>query len=178
MIIEKEKPKELSQNLNAPKQYLLDGNIPVEIDDDDDDYNIDYPPRYEIITTTPEIDNNLTLDYPLILIVDIDFTLLEATQILTDDQLKIVVYYYILQKEKNPDIDIHLLTIHGKDEKIQKSIININIEFHYQRHIKFRPGVVEMLEELSKYYELYIYSQGLKEYIDEVVKIIDPSQYK
>lgn len=35
-----------------------------------------------------------------------------------------------------------------------------------------------MLEELSKYYELYIYSQGLKEYIDEVVKIIDPSQYK
>lgn len=93
MIIEKEKPKEeLSQNLNAPKQYLLDGNIPVEIDDDDY-YNIDYSPRYEIITTTPEIDNNLTLDYPLILIVDIDFTLLEATQILTDDQLKIVVYY-------------------------------------------------------------------------------------
>lgn len=102
MIIEKEKPKELSQNLNAPKQYLLDGNIPVEIDDDDDDYNIDYPPRYEIITTTSEIDNNLTLDYPLILIVDIDFTLLEATQILTDDQLKIVVYYYkFIERKKS-----------------------------------------------------------------------------
>lgn len=34
-----------------------------------------------------------------------------------------------------------------------------------------------MLKQLSYYYELYIYSQGLKEYVEEVVNIIDPDQY-
>lgn len=51
------------------------------------------------------------------------------------------------------------------------------LDYHYTRFVKFRPGVVEMLQQLSHYYELYIYSQGLKEYVDEVIKIIDPDQY-
>lgn len=37
-----------------------------------------------------------------------------------------------------------------------------------------RHGAIEMLEFLSEFCTLYVYSHGLKSYIDEVIKVLDP----
>lgn len=34
-----------------------------------------------------------------------------------------------------------------------------------------------MLQELKKYYELYIFSQGDQEYVGHIMEILDPDQY-
>ncbi len=43
-------------------------------------------------------------------------------------------------------------------------------------YIKLRPGIFEMLEQLSSKFELCIYSAGLDVYVNEVMKYIDPTK--
>jgi RNA polymerase II subunit A-like phosphatase len=43
-------------------------------------------------------------------------------------------------------------------------------------YIKMRPGLREFLEEVSKLYELHIYTMGTRSYAQNVAKIVDPDQ--
>jgi RNA polymerase II subunit A C-terminal domain phosphatase len=40
--------------------------------------------------------------------------------------------------------------------------------------IKVRPGLLEFLEEVSKMYELHVYTMGTRAYANAVAKIVDP----
>jgi RNA polymerase II subunit A C-terminal domain phosphatase len=42
--------------------------------------------------------------------------------------------------------------------------------------IKVRPGLVEFLEEVSKMYELHVYTMGTRAYANAVAKIVDPNR--
>ena len=43
-------------------------------------------------------------------------------------------------------------------------------------YIKLRPGLLEFLETISKYYELHIYTMGTRAYAENIAKIIDPGR--
>ena len=40
--------------------------------------------------------------------------------------------------------------------------------------IKVRPGLADFLEEVTKMYELHVYTMGTRAYADAVAKIVDP----
>jgi RNA polymerase II subunit A C-terminal domain phosphatase len=42
--------------------------------------------------------------------------------------------------------------------------------------IKVRPGLTEFLEEVSKTYELHVYTMGTRAYANSVAKIVDPQK--
>jgi RNA polymerase II subunit A C-terminal domain phosphatase len=42
--------------------------------------------------------------------------------------------------------------------------------------IKVRPGLTEFLEEVSKMYELHVYTMGTRAYANAVAKIVDPQR--
>jgi carboxy-terminal domain RNA polymerase II polypeptide A small phosphatase len=44
-------------------------------------------------------------------------------------------------------------------------------------YVQVRPGCSEFLKELSKYYELVIYTASLSQYADPLMDIIDPEGY-
>jgi RNA polymerase II subunit A-like phosphatase len=43
-------------------------------------------------------------------------------------------------------------------------------------YIKLRPGLEEFLEEISKTYELHIYTMGTRAYAQNIAKLVDPQQ--
>jgi RNA polymerase II subunit A C-terminal domain phosphatase len=43
-------------------------------------------------------------------------------------------------------------------------------------YIKLRPGLEQFLEEISKKYELHIYTMGTRAYAQNIAKIVDPNQ--
>jgi len=43
-------------------------------------------------------------------------------------------------------------------------------------YIKLRPGLIEFLETISKYYELHIYTMGTRAYAQHIAKIVDPER--
>lgn len=47
----------------------------------------------------------------------------------------------------------------------------------YKLYVKFRPGIKELLQLLFKYYELYIFSQGEKEYVLKILSYLDKDKY-
>jgi RNA polymerase II subunit A-like phosphatase len=42
--------------------------------------------------------------------------------------------------------------------------------------IKVRPGLAEFLEEVSKMYELHVYTMGTRAYADAIARIVDPQK--
>ena len=87
----------------------------------------------------------------LSLLLDLDQTVLHATvdptvrQWLDSGEAPKDVYYFDLQGVANT---------------------------HY---IKLRPGTIEFLEEMTKIYELHIYTHGSRSYAEAVAKAIDPT---
>lgn len=43
-------------------------------------------------------------------------------------------------------------------------------------YIKLRPGLAQFLKEISKYYELHIYTMGTRTYAENIAKIVDPER--
>ena len=41
--------------------------------------------------------------------------------------------------------------------------------------VRIRPGAIEFIEEMSKYYELVIFTAGTKEYADYALQFVDPN---
>ena len=39
-----------------------------------------------------------------------------------------------------------------------------------------RQGAIEFLKKLSEFCTLYVYSHGLKEYIEKILEVLDPNQ--
>jgi len=60
------------------------------------------------------------------------------------------------------DLDETLLCAKSVSNNLQDFIINI------------RPGAKEFIEEMSKYYELVIFTAGTKDYADYALKFVDP----
>lgn len=105
------------------------------------------------------------------MIVDLDLTLLESTSDVNKGSNCDIL---TLQLEKSGETSLksqfHTLYIEKKINLDEDTPI-------YKSYVKIRPGVYEMLQELRKYYELYIFSQGDKEYVDQIMNILDKDQY-
>lgn len=65
----------------------------------------------------------------------------------------------------------------SKDGIIRYYIYYIYIDGIYKLYVKFRPGIKELLNLLFKYYELYIFSQGEKEYVLKILSYLDKDKY-
>ena len=101
--------------------------------------------------------NNTNIPHEKILVIDLDETLIHTS----------------FQKIPNPDFKILLDAIkprkHSDTEKLQESPVQNKVE----AYIRIRPGVNEFLSQLSKSYDLYVYSASSKQYLNSIIKNID-----
>lgn len=51
-----------------------------------------------------------------------------------------------------------------------------NIHRPYEVFVQIRPGAIDFLEEMSKYYELVIFTASLSKYADPLMDILDPQR--
>ena len=51
----------------------------------------------------------------------------------------------------------------------------ISLDYGINLQVYIREGVKEMLEFLSEFCNIYVYSHGMKSYIMEVLKVLDPT---
>ena len=86
----------------------------------------------------------------LILILDLDHTLLHASQFCSKEDLS-----------QHEDIYEIFLTI------------GIRKQVHY---VKARPGLTQFLEEIAPKFEMYVYTHGTREYALEVLRHLDPKR--
>ena len=100
-------------------------------------------------------ENNLAKnDNKKILVIDLDETLIHTS----------------FQKIENPDLKIQL------DNSNKKNPLNNNdmpASKIIDAYIRIRPGVDEFLTEMSKYYDIYVYSASSKNYLNSIIKNID-----
>ncbi|KAI8370139.1 HAD-like domain-containing protein [Choanephora cucurbitarum] len=89
----------------------------------------------------------------LSLIVDLDQTVLHATWEPN------IANWVDEQKTKNPVKDLRTFSLDGSMNKYT---------------IKLRPGLDAFLKEMSKYYEMHVYTMGTRSYANAVAKEIDP----
>ena len=93
-----------------------------------------------------------------ILVIDLDETLIHTSfKKLTNYDFKIQFDSTVYTQKNIEDKNIQELTV----QKIREAYICI------------RPGVNEFLSQLSKYYDLYVYSASSKQYLNNVIKNID-----
>ena len=64
------------------------------------------------------------------------------------------------------------------DESVYTLVLALDKTMTYMNESKsvilIRPGARELIKELSKYYELVLFTTSEKEYVDNVMKLIDP----
>lgn len=76
-------------------------------------------------------------------------------------------------------VDLDQTIVHSTNQDVPSEITEIH---HYQLygpnspwyHTKFRPFMVEFLEEISKFYELHICTFGARRYAHQIAHLIDP----
>ena len=102
-----------------------------------------------------ETANRLLKDHKLSLILDLDQTVIHATV--------------------NPQLDSLLdqpkWAAHPVTRDVHRFMLPDNQGYY---HVKLRPGLLQFLRELSKWFELHIYTMGTRHYAKAVAKIIDP----
>ena len=105
------------------------------------------------------INNNNTNNHnDKILVIDLDETLIHTS----------------FKKIPNPDFQIQLdSTIYSKKKSENNSIEELSIQKIVEAYIRIRPGVNEFLSQLSKYYDLYVYSASSKNYLNNIMKHLD-----
>ena len=89
-----------------------------------------------------------------ILVIDLDETLIHTS----------------FQKIENPDLQIQL------NNSIKSNSLNNNqipTPKILDAYIRIRPGVDEFLNQMSKYYDIYVYSASSKNYLNSIIKNID-----
>ena len=93
-----------------------------------------------------------------ILVIDLDETLIHTS----------------FKKIPNPDFQIQLdSTIYTKKKTEINAIEELSIQKIVEAYIRIRPGVNEFLSQLSKYYDLYVYSASSKNYLNNIMKHLD-----
>ena len=93
-----------------------------------------------------------------ILVIDLDETLIHTS----------------FKKLLNYDFKILLdSTIYTKKNLEDKIIKGLSVQKIVEAYICIRPGVNEFLSQLSKYYDLYVYSASSKQYLNNVIKNLD-----
>ena len=109
-----------------------------------------------IRNNTENTDSN---DNKKILVIDLDETLIHTS----------------FSKIENPDFQIQLDSNINKKNVIDKNNNNndIPIPKKVEAYIRIRPGVDMFLSQMSKYYDIYVYSASSKKYLDAIIKNID-----
>ena len=93
-----------------------------------------------------------------ILVIDLDETLIHTS----------------FQKIEKPDLQIQLDSSINKKNTINRNNNNgIPIPRLIEAYIRIRPGVDEFLSQMSKYYDIYVYSASSKNYLNTIIKNID-----
>ena len=94
-----------------------------------------------------------------ILVIDLDETLMHTS----------------FQKIENPDLIIKLYSnINKKDEKEKDNNDNKETNSKFiEAFVRIRPGVDQFLSQMSKYYDIYVYSASSKNYLNSIIKNID-----
>ena len=94
-----------------------------------------------------------------ILVIDLDETLIHTS----------------FPKIQNPDLVIQLDS--NANKKHLENNKNINSEIPNQKtieaYIRIRPGVDKFLCQISKYYDIYVYSASSKNYLNTIIKNLD-----
>lgn len=73
---------------------------------------------------------------------------------------------------------LHALTEEEKDcytlvLDLDETLIH-NVEYGSESFFLVRPGCIQFIDTMSKYYEIVIFTAALQEYADQVVDQIDP----
>ena len=106
-------------------------------------------------------DNNCLNDNKKILVIDLDETLIHTS----------------FQKIQNPDFKIQLDSNINRKNSINKNnnnnINDIPMPKQVEAYIRIRPGVDKFLSQMSKYYDIYVYSASSKNYLNTIIKNID-----
>ena len=106
-------------------------------------------------------ENNNTNENKKILVIDLDETLIHTS----------------FQKIENPDFQIQLDSSINKKNVINKENNNHNNDIPIPKkvnaYIRIRPGVDKFLSQMSKYYDIYVYSASSKNYLNAIIKNID-----
>ena len=104
-------------------------------------------------------------DNKKILVIDLDETLIHTS----------------FQKINNPDLKIELDSNTNNKKNITENNNNTNtnndasisISKKIEAYIRIRPGVDKFLSQMSKYYDIYVYSASSKNYLNTIIKNID-----
>ena len=92
-----------------------------------------------------------------ILAIDLDETLIHTS----------------FQKIQNPDLIVKLdSNINKKNDNNNNNNENSN-QKTVEAYIRIRPGVEAFLSQISKYYDIYVYSASSKNYLNTIIKNID-----
>lgn len=96
-----------------------------------------------------------------ILVIDLDETLIHTS----------------FQKIKNPDLKIELdsNTSNRKNtlDNNNSNNTDASVSKKVEAYIRIRPGVDKFLSQMSKYYDIYVYSASSKNYLNTIIKNID-----
>ena len=98
----------------------------------------------------------------LSLVVDLDQTIIQAT-----------VEPTIAEWQKDPDHPNYPAVKDVKAFQLNDDGPGMRGCWYY---IKLRPGLIEFLEDMSKLYELHVYTMGTRSYAEHVCQIVDPQR--
>ena len=113
-------------------------------------------------------DLSLDGDAQLILIIDLDLTLVHAIH--DDDAISIFNQWMSSVKD-----DSWIREIQAQLNSLELFYIDDNGSSRFSNLlIKTRPGIITLLHELAARYELIIYTQGEVQYAEQVMKLLDP----
>ena len=93
-----------------------------------------------------------------ILVIDLDETLIHTS----------------FQKIKNPDLMIEIDSNNKKNTTTNNNTnTDASISKKVEAYIRIRPGVDKFLSQMSRYYDIYVYSASSKNYLNTIIKNID-----
>ena len=141
-----EQPKHLPNNANTiinTYNYINTNNNNNIINNNNNNNNIE--------------SNNCKNDDKKILVIDLDETLIHTS----------------FEKVQNPDLTIQLDSNINKKNNINNNKNNIPLTKSVEAYIRIRPGVDQLLSQMSKYYDIYVYSASSKNYLNTIIKNID-----
>ena len=102
-------------------------------------------------------ENNNKNENNKILVIDLDETLIHTS----------------FQKIQAPDLIIQLDSTYNKKMDNNKNNNENSNQKIVEAYIRIRPGVEEFLSQISKYYDIYVYSASSKNYLNTIIKNID-----
>ena len=141
-----EQPKHLPNNANTiinTYNYINTNNNNNIIHNNNNNNNIE--------------SNNCKNDDKKILVIDLDETLIHTS----------------FEKVQNPDLTIQLDSNINKKNNINNNKNDIPLTKSVEAYIRIRPGVDQLLSQMSKYYDIYVYSASSKNYLNTIIKNID-----